>query len=137
MTLQERHLKLPQDPARLAALCRSVLVVSRGSTLSRTCATSWVETVIYGVAQEALTNAVGHSRGRRIGVRLAFEAGRVRLTVSDNGIGLPAILQVQSLGLTGMRERARLVDGRLEVSSPPGQGVRVTLTVPTQESAAG
>ena len=86
-----------------------------------------------------LTNAVRHSRGSRIGVRLAFEAGRVRLTVSDNGIGLPAIPQVQGLGLglTGMRERARLVDGRLEVSSPPGQGVRVTLTVPTQESAAG
>ena len=94
-----------------------------------------VETVIYRVAQEALTNAVRHSRGSRIGVRLAFEAGRGRLTVSDNGIGLPAILQVQ--GLTGMRERARLVDGRLEVSSPPVQGVRATLTVPTQESAAG
>ena len=58
----------------------------------------------------------------------------MRLTVSDNGIGLPAILQVQGLGLTGMHERARLVEGRLEISSPPGQGVRVTLTVPTQES---
>ena len=67
-------------------------------------------------------------------MRRAFAAGRVRLTVSDNGIGLPAILQVQGLGLTGMHERARLVEGRLEISSPPGQGVRVTLTVPTQES---
>ena len=89
-----------------------------------------VEPVVFRVAQEALTNAVPHSSAAHIDVRLAFGTVDVRLTVSDDGIGLPAILQEQGLGITGMRERARLVRGRLEFSSPPGMGVRVRLSVP-------
>lgn len=96
-----------------------------------------VETVVYRVAQEALTNAVRHSSATEIDVRLRFDLGRVRLTVTDNGIGLPAILQEQGLGITGMRERARLVAGALEISSPAGRGVRVSLAVPTPDTLDG
>ena len=91
-----------------------------------------VETVVFRVAQEALTNAVRHSSAAHIDVQLAFGSTEIRLTVSDDGIGLPAILQEQGLGITGMRERARLVRGQLEFSSPPGRGVRVSLSVPVE-----
>lgn len=90
-----------------------------------------VETVVYRVAQEAMTNAVRHSGASRVEAQLRFDPDQVRLTVTDNGIGLPANLREQGLGITGMRERARLVDGAFEISSPSGHGVRVSLSVPT------
>ncbi|MEE9278284.1 MAG: GAF domain-containing sensor histidine kinase [Dehalococcoidia bacterium] len=89
-----------------------------------------VETVVYRVAQEALTNAVRHSGATEIRVLLAFEPSSVRLTVSDNGIGMPALLARQGLGIAGMHERARLVGGSLTIDSSPGQGVEVALEAP-------
>ncbi|PZC42673.1 MAG: two-component system, NarL family, sensor histidine kinase UhpB [Chloroflexi bacterium] len=96
-----------------------------------------VETVVYRVAQEAMTNAIRHSGATRVEAQLRFDPGRVQLTVTDNGIGLPPTLREQGLGITGMRERARLVEGTFEISSPSGHGVRVSLSVPTVLSGGG
>ena len=89
-----------------------------------------VETVLFRVAQEALTNAVRHSGASEIAVDLTFRDESVRLVVADNGIGMAVARANQGLGIVGMQERAALIGGTLEVDSKPGHGVRITLDIP-------
>jgi len=93
-----------------------------------------IELVAYRVIQEALSNVARHSGASRAEVSLVAEAGRLTAMVADNGLGfvLDAALdsRQRSLGLFGMRERAALVGGVLELSSAPGRGTRVRLIVP-------
>ena len=88
-----------------------------------------IDLVIYRVAQEALTNALRHSRATQIGIGLTHEHDQVVLSVHDNGCGLPDPLG-ECNGLAGMKERALLVDARLELRSVRDQGVEVHLAVP-------
>jgi two-component system, NarL family, sensor histidine kinase UhpB len=90
-----------------------------------------IELVIYRVAQEALTNASRHSGAKRIDVSLGQLDSRVVLEVSDDGQGFAFAEEAKGLGLSGMRERALLVDGTLEIDSRPGKGTTVRLQVPT------
>jgi two-component system sensor histidine kinase UhpB len=87
-----------------------------------------VELVVYRVAQEALTNALRHAQGTEVSVSLKLADGRVVLHVSDDGRGLPEARREG--GLVGMRERAMLIDGTLEVRSAEGRGTDVVLSVP-------
>jgi len=87
-----------------------------------------VELVIYRVAQEALTNALRHAGAREVTVSLRVRGARVVLTVADDGRGFSR--PVAGSGLEGMRERAMLVDGELEIRSQPGRGTEVALAVP-------
>jgi signal transduction histidine kinase len=90
-----------------------------------------VETAIYRIVQEALTNAARHARASRIGVRLELRGNTVTATVKDDGVGLDAVGGLEGgLGLTGMRERAAMLNGTLEVTSVPGKGTAVTVEVP-------
>lgn len=84
------------------------------------------------IAQEALHNAVRHSRARKVSVRLRDGGRALRLEVVDDGVGFdPADPELRShhLGLTSMEERARELGGRLVVSSAPGAGTTVSLEV--------
>jgi signal transduction histidine kinase len=86
------------------------------------------------IGQEAVTNAVRHSRCRRITLRLLQVPGSLRLEVEDDGKG-GIIMEGTSarhggLGLLGMHERAGRIGGRLEVHSPPGGPTRITLVIP-------
>ncbi|MFZ1986068.1 MAG: PAS domain-containing protein [Desulfatitalea sp.] len=89
-------------------------------------------TAAYRIAQEALTNVARHARATRAEVDLRLRRQALCLTVWDDGLGFnPSTLSdAQMLGLAGMRERAALVGGALAVTSQPGQGTLVTLTVP-------
>ena len=87
-----------------------------------------VEVVVYRVAQEAITNALRHSGGERVRVTLARLGGGAELRVADDGRGRGDA--ADGAGLRGMRERAVLAGGVLEVSSPPAGGTCVTLRVP-------
>ena len=89
-----------------------------------------VQVVIYRVAQEALVNAARHSGATRIEVALEDHGAVATLLVSDNGSGFAFAEEGKGLGLSGMRERALLVAGRLEIDSRPGKGTRVKLEVP-------
>jgi two-component system sensor histidine kinase UhpB len=89
-----------------------------------------VQTVVYRVAQEALSNAVSHSGADRLDVRLERRDGLVELTVADDGEGFTFDQATTGLGLAGMRERALLVNGDLQVESRPQVGTRVRLLVP-------
>jgi two-component system, NarL family, sensor histidine kinase UhpB len=89
-----------------------------------------IQLVVYRVAQEALSNAAQHSGAGHVRVRLAHEGDRVGLTVTDDGSGFTFEQAARGLGIAGMRERALLVGGAVEVESRPDVGTRVALTVP-------
>lgn len=94
-----------------------------------------VELVLYRVAQEALTNAARHSGADRIDVFLSKVDSHVLLEVSDDGRGFTFADENKGLGMSGMRERALLVGGRLEFDSRPGKGTKVKLEVPLDGTA--
>jgi signal transduction histidine kinase len=89
---------------------------------------------VYRTAQEALTNVLRHSAGDRVEVELAYEPGATRLVVQDHGPGAPVVVGPGTpgggYGLTGMRERAELLGGRLS-AEPTADGFRVELWLPT------
>jgi signal transduction histidine kinase len=90
------------------------------------------ETHLFRIAQEALTNAARHSGATRVRIALHQTRDNVELTITDNGRGL-AVPQVQrspSLGMVGMRARARQVGGELQISTPPGGGLAIAVEVP-------
>jgi two-component system sensor histidine kinase UhpB len=89
------------------------------------------ELVCYRVAQEALTNVVRHAGATRADLSVAMEGGRLILTIRDDGRGITA--EPRS-GIEGMRERARLVHGQLDVAGDDG-GTRVRLTIPLTDEA--
>jgi two-component system, NarL family, sensor histidine kinase UhpB len=88
------------------------------------------ELAIYRIAQEALTNAVRHSGATAIVVRMNADQNELVLQIADNG---DALLEAgaDGPGLRGMRERALLIGGLLNIEANPGHGVRVELRVPT------
>jgi signal transduction histidine kinase len=99
-----------------------------------------VETGLYRIAQEALTNARRHSGARRIDVRVDAASGRVRLTVRDDGSGFDAGAKLghdrgQHYGLLAMRERAKMLRGSLSVTSARGEGTTVVADVPLERAA--
>lgn len=89
-----------------------------------------VQLVLYRVAQEALSNTVRHAAAEHVAVRLQRDGDQVTLEVSDDGNGFAFDLVGRGLGIGGMRERALLVGGELEVESRPQAGTRIRLLVP-------
>lgn len=89
-----------------------------------------VQLVLYRVAQEALSNALRHAGARYVRVSLVRDDGFVELGVGDDGRGFSFDEADQGLGIPGMRERALLVGGELDVQSRPEIGTRVSLRVP-------
>lgn len=91
-----------------------------------------VETVVYRVVQEALTNVARHAAASRAQISFTVAGPLLLADVVDDGVGFDASLdrRERSLGLTGMAERAGLVDGQVEINSEPGRGTTVHLEVP-------
>jgi two-component system sensor histidine kinase UhpB len=87
------------------------------------------ELAIYRVVQEALSNVVQHADATRVEVTVAV-ADTIVLTVQDNGAGFNPSLPTGRFGVTGMRERAMLVDGLLEIESSPGAGTTLRMEMP-------
>ena len=91
-----------------------------------------VATAAYRIAQEALTNVARHSKASSVDVSLRAEGEILTLSVEDDGRGfdLRELPESVGLGVVGMRERAELIGGTLEIRSRPGGGTRVRLKVP-------
>jgi two-component system sensor histidine kinase UhpB len=86
--------------------------------------------VLYRVTQEALNNVARHAGAHSVSVAIARRDGEVALAVADDGSGFEPETRRRGIGLDGMTERARLVDGELEIDSRPGRGTTLTLRVP-------
>jgi signal transduction histidine kinase len=93
---------------------------------------SETETHLFRIAQEALTNIARHAQATQVVVHLEVVAAIVRLSISDNGHGLPPDRQESpaSLGLIGMRARARECGGTLDLQPVQPQGLRIVVEVP-------
>lgn len=95
-----------------------------------------VEMAIFRIAQEGLRNVEKYAHGTRVDVTVRFETSRVLISIADNGVGfvvpkrLEEVVVTGKLGLVGLKERAVLLGGVLEVESAPGKGTRVSATIP-------
>jgi signal transduction histidine kinase len=95
-----------------------------------------LETALYRIVQESLTNIWKHARATRASVIVTFEAGRCGVQVADDGIGFDvaavrANSQGEHLGIAGIRERAEMIGGTLRIASTPGAGTTLLVSVPT------
>jgi signal transduction histidine kinase len=90
-----------------------------------------VETALYRVVQEALTNVVKHARASRVSVLLTRKDGVVAAVIEDDGVGFdPTARGDGGVGLLGIRERVGLLDGRFELEAHPGRGTTIVIEVP-------
>lgn len=90
-----------------------------------------VELVCYRIAQESLTNVARHAGARKVWLDLHTTADRLTLRIADDGRGGVGTGTVrEGAGITGMRERALLIDAGLAITSPQGEGTEVRLVVP-------
>ena len=87
---------------------------------------------LFRILQEALTNVVRHAHAGAVRISMRMRGKVVTLTVKDNGRGITKaeLASVESIGLLGMTERARLLGGRLTITGSAGRGTTVTVTVP-------
>ena len=101
-----------------------------------------VEREIIGIAQEALTNAVRHSRARRITIRAStVQSVGLRLSVADDGRGIARERPASGFGMTSMQERAERIGASLTIVTAPRNGTEVVLawepsSLPTQVHVA-
>jgi signal transduction histidine kinase len=92
-----------------------------------------VENNLLRIGQEAITNASKHAKPGLISVTLRFEGRVVHLAVQDDGVGFELAAKPdggrRSFGLVGMRERAELLGGTVEIKSAPGKGTQVLVSI--------
>jgi signal transduction histidine kinase len=131
--------KALDDFGLVAALERLVQTFSESSgiavdleaQLAETRLPSEVETTLYRIVQEALTNVVKHAESTEVSILLVRREAAVTAVIEDNGRGFaPDAVKAESLGLEGMRERAELHDGRLTIETSPGSGTTLVVEIP-------
>jgi len=132
--------------AALEALCerasRHGLEIDRSLALAyeegraQTRHTAELETAIYRIIQEALTNASKHGQAKRAVIELSDSAAAVELIVRDDGAGFDPTTSTTGFGLLGMRERVELLHGAVRIDSSPGKGTKVTASFPATRRPA-
>ena len=126
--------------ASLNALCRQFsdqypnIAVDFENSGRPTSIPSEVATCLYRVAQESLLNTAKHSGAKNVSVRLGFKNEAIVLTIQDDGAGFDpeAVKGHGGIGLISMEERARLVKGKLTITSALGHGAQISLAIPLQ-----
>lgn len=95
-------------------------------------------TAVFRIFQEISTNVVRHAGAKNVSVRVEVDSGSIMLEVRDDGRGVTAAEAASgtSLGLVGMRERAALLGGRVEINGAPGRGTTVLVHIPMPGGAA-
>ena len=102
-----------------------------------------VETTLYRIIQEALTNVVKHAGARAVDVVVRRQAGAAQAIVTDDGCGFDVETALRApgawthLGLHGMRERAALLDGAVTIESAPGEGTTIYVRIPLPLGSLG
>ncbi|MBY0505700.1 MAG: sensor histidine kinase [Bryobacteraceae bacterium] len=102
--------------------------------------TDELETHLFRIGQEALTNIARHSQAKRAWMSLEMGRGLVTLTIEDDGCGIPEgpklAKAASSIGMVGMRARARHIGGSLEMENRPNGGLRLRVEAPAQKASA-
>jgi signal transduction histidine kinase len=80
--------------------------------------------------QEQVSNIVKHANATIVNIYLTYDAGEIRLTIEDNGIGFHAQKHYPGIGLTSIRQRVKAFSGDLEIESSPGHGCVMSVTFP-------
>jgi signal transduction histidine kinase len=98
-----------------------------------------VETAVYRIVQEALTNVVRHARASKVQVEVRRDDSTVRAVIRDDGQGFDVAATLarrgeRGLGLIGMRERVEAMGGKLLIESHPGKGVDISLAIPLEQT---
>ncbi len=99
------------------------------------------QTLIYRIVQEALTNVTKHARAVNVAVTMRVAPGQVLLSIEDDGAGFDVDAAVRKgpdsgrLGLSAMRERARMLGSSVEVRSGQGEGTRISVRIPLEQGA--
>lgn len=91
------------------------------------------ERAVYRLVQEALNNVVKHAEADKVSITAQATTGTVEIVIEDDGVGFDPARVSAGRGLTGMRERVKMLGGELDVASQPGQGSRVAARVPVYE----
>jgi PAS domain S-box-containing protein len=101
-----------------------------------------IQTSLYRIAQEALTNVIKHAQATQVRVKLDLDAEQVSLEINDNGQGLAkssvdgmGVGSGNGIGLLGIRDRAEALGGSLEIESAPGRGVYLRVNIPLLQEA--
>jgi signal transduction histidine kinase len=98
-----------------------------------------VETALFRIVQEAITNIAKHANAENVAISLDFESDSVTIEIEDDGNGfdvqqtLQAARPEDGFGLLGMSERVALLDGRLEITSEPSNGTSIKVRVPVSQ----
>ena len=91
-----------------------------------------LETAVYRLVQEGLNNISKHSKASKAELTVALAGGAIAIEVADDGVGFEPAAAPEGFGLVGMRERAALLGGTLEVSSAKGSGTTLRALLPLQ-----
>jgi len=94
-----------------------------------------IETTVYRVVQEALTNVGKHSRAAHVGIRLCQPRGMLVCTINDDGVGfnpsaIPSGVAERGFGVAGARDQITALGGTMETSSAPGAGTEIVIRIP-------
>jgi signal transduction histidine kinase len=108
------------------------ITVDFGAALGDRRLPSEVETALYRIVQESLTNVVKHARARRVSIALTRMEGSVKAVIEDDGQGFDSGSPNGGHGLIGMRERLALLGGRLRIESSTEAGTTIVADVPLQ-----
>jgi signal transduction histidine kinase len=100
-----------------------------------------VETALYRIIQEALNNVTKHAQAKNVWIQLDGDAQRTRCSIRDDGVGFDARACLaeqgrKGLGLIGIQERLSAIGGTLQITSQPGEGTLLLITVPKESSGA-
>ncbi|HET9714107.1 MAG TPA: sensor histidine kinase, partial [Pyrinomonadaceae bacterium] len=94
-----------------------------------------VETAVFRIVQEALTNVLKHAQANRVSVMLEYRNDELLVIVEDNGRGFQPGKEREGLGLVGIHERVALVGGKLNIESEPGSGTTLVVRIPAAASS--
>jgi signal transduction histidine kinase len=114
---------------------RSCIALDFHSSLDKRRLAASVETAVYRIVQEALTNVIKHAQASRVSVMLEHRYDELLVIVEDNGLGFDPEVTLTTkegggLGLVGIQERASLIGGKVKIESEPGSGATVAIRIP-------
>ena len=92
-----------------------------------------INIMIYRIIQESLTNIAKHAQASQVIITLNIAAQKLTINIHDNGCGMNINNHKRGLGLIGIRERVRSLDGTINLNSTIGKGVKIALTIPIAE----